>query len=197
MDVLVSTPELQDLIVKGATPAELQRAAAAGGGRSVRAAALEFVAAGRTTLEEVERVLGEAEPEKAAPAADSPRVLLVDDDAVVRGLARGVLERNGLAVSEAGDGRVALDLLARDPGFSLVVLDLDMPELGGIDVLRQVRQTMNLASLPVVVLTSASDEASEVGAMDAGADDYIRKPIDPPRFVSRVRAVLRRAATPA
>jgi CheY-like chemotaxis protein len=197
MDVVQVTPDLQNLIIRSGTPAELQRAAASGGGRSVRAAALDLVEAGKTTLEEVERVLGEAEQETPAPQPEAPHALLVDDDAVVRGLARGLLEKSGLKVSEAGDGGAALERLEKDRDVSLIVLDLNMPVLGGVDVLRRVRGAMNLGSVPIVVLTGSEDQASEVAVMDAGADDYIRKPIDPPRFVSRVKAVLRRAVTSA
>jgi type II secretory ATPase GspE/PulE/Tfp pilus assembly ATPase PilB-like protein/CheY-like chemotaxis protein len=197
MDVVLSTPDLQEVIARAGTAAELLHAAVAGGARSMRASALAVVAAGVTTLEEVERVLGEATDEKATPAVEGPHALLVDDDGVVRTLARGLLEKSGLRVSEVGDGRSAIDRLAVDPDFSLIVLDLNMPVLGGIEVLRHVRKTASMAGVPVVVLTSSEDHASEVLVMDAGADDYIRKPIDPSRFIARIKAALRRAGAPA
>jgi DNA-binding response OmpR family regulator len=75
----------------------------------------------------------------------------------------------------------------------LMVLDLSMPAMGGMEVLRHVRRTASVASLPVVILTGSDEQDSEADIMDAGADDYIRKPIDPARFVARIKAVLRRA----
>jgi DNA-binding response OmpR family regulator len=162
--------------------------------RSMRVAALEMVAAGVTTLEEVDRVLGEASGAKPASADQQPRVLLVDDDAVVRRLGRTLLEKNGFNITEVSDGEAALDQLVRDPEYSLMVLDLNMVAMGGLEVLRRVRRTASVASLPVVVLTGSEDQASEADIMDAGAGDYIRKPIDPARFVARVKAVLRRVA---
>ena len=74
-----------------------------------------------------------------------------------------------------------------------MVLDLDMPVLGGREVLRSVRSSASTAGLPVVVLTGTPDAGAEIELMEQGADDYIRKPIDPPRFVTRIRAALRRA----
>ena len=192
-DVLINSAELQNVVVSGGGPADLERAAMAGGMRSMRVAALEMVTAGVTTPDEVDRVLGEAAESKPAAATDQPRVLLVDDDAVVRRLGRTLLEKNGFNITEVSDGEGALEHLLRDPEYSLMVLDLSMPDMGGLEVLQQVRQTPRVASLPVVILTGSDAPESEADIMDAGADDYIRKPIDPARFVARVKAVLRRA----
>jgi len=76
----------------------------------------------------------------------------------------------------------------------LMVVDLDMPGMGGREVLARVRQTVATAGLPVLVLTGSGTEEMEAELMEAGADDYIRKPLEPARFVARVRAALRRAA---
>jgi DNA-binding response OmpR family regulator len=104
-----------------------------------------------------------------------------------------LLEKEGYSVSEAADGSEALVFLARGEAFDLMVLDLDMPMLGGREVLRAVRGSVSTAGLPVVVLTGTQDPAAEIDLMEQGADDYIRKPIDPPRFLTRVKATLRRA----
>ena len=77
---------------------------------------------------------------------------------------------------------------------ALLVLDLDMPGMGGREVLARVRQTVATAGLPALVLTGSGTEEMEAELMEAGADDYIRKPLEPARFVARVRAALRRAA---
>ncbi len=194
-EVLVSTGAIQEMIVKGATVRELQRAAVTGGMRSMLEVALERVRDGSTSLQEVERVLGEAVDEGAAPPSDQPPVLLVDDDPTVRRLARALLEKNGFRVSEVGDGPAALERLASPEEYALMVLDLDLPTMTGLDVLRRVRKSVRTAALPVVVLTGSEEGAAEVEVMDAGADDYIRKPIDPPRFVARIKAAVRRASS--
>jgi len=192
VEVLAGSPGIETLIGNGAPAADLQRAAVAGGMRTLRDVALARAAQGETTLQEVERVLGGgAEEDKPVPAQS--RVLLVDDDAVNRGLARGILEKNGFAVTEAGDGLTALEVLATDPGYALMVLDLDMPRLGGLETLERLRSAVQTAALPVIVLTGSTNESSEVEAMDKGADDYVRKPLEPARFVARVKAALRRA----
>jgi type II secretory ATPase GspE/PulE/Tfp pilus assembly ATPase PilB-like protein/ActR/RegA family two-component response regulator len=192
-DVLINNLELRRVATAGGDSSDLERAAVAGGMRSMRVAALEMVAAGVTTLEEIDRVLGEATEAKPAPAVDQPQVLLVDDDALVRRLGRALLEKNGFNITEVSDGPAALEHLARDPDYSLMVLDLSMPGMGGLEVLRHIRRTAGVASLPVIILTGSENQESEADIMDAGADDYIRKPIDPARFIARVKAVLRRA----
>ena len=192
VEVLIGSAAIEGLISSGVPAADLQRAAVAGGMRTLREVALERVSSGETTLQEVERVLGGATEDEPATAAPS-RVLLVDDDAVNRALARGVLQKNGYEVTEAADGLAALDVLAADPGYALMVLDLDMPRMGGLEALGRVRSSVHTAALPVIVLTGSTSEDSEVVVMDQGADDYVRKPIDPARFVARVKATLRRA----
>ena len=124
---------------------------------------------------------------------DAGHVLLVDDDAVNRTVARALLEKQGFRISEAADGEEGLRQLAAKNDYSLMVLDLDMPRMGGREVLAAVRGQVATAGLPVVVLTGTQDPDAEMELMRDGADDYIRKPIDPPRFLARVSAALRRA----
>jgi type II secretory ATPase GspE/PulE/Tfp pilus assembly ATPase PilB-like protein/ActR/RegA family two-component response regulator len=127
-------------------------------------------------------------------AEGAPHVLLVDDDGTTRQIARALLEKKlGYRVSESHDGSDAILRFARGEVFDLMVLDLDMPILGGREVLRSVRGSMSTASMPIVVLTGTPDHDAEIELMELGADDYLRKPIDPPRLQSRVRAALRRA----
>ena len=192
VEVFSCSEEVERLITAGAPAAELHRAVVAGGMRSLRESALDQVRRGATTLREVERVLGEATDEGAAePAAQ--HVLLVDDDAVSRTLGRTLLEKVHYRVTEAGDGVAALERLRAADAVSVMVLDLDMPRMNGRQVLEQVRRSPATAKLPVIVLTGSDALDTEIELMDRGADDYIRKPIDPPRFVARVRAALRRA----
>jgi DNA-binding response OmpR family regulator len=123
----------------------------------------------------------------------APRVLVVDDDPATRNIARSLLNKDGYRVAEAVDGSEALVYLARGDAIDLMVLDLDMPVLGGREVLRAVRASVSTAGLPIVVLTGTPDPGAEIEVMEQGADDYIRKPIDPPRFLTRIKAALRRA----
>jgi CheY-like chemotaxis protein len=197
-EVFLPTPAILETIAKGATVLELQRVATLAGMRSMREVALEKVRLGSSTLEEVERVLGEGIAETTpspSAATDQPRILLVDDDPTVRTLARLLLEKNGFQVTEVADGPAAIDHFAGGQECALVVLDLDMPTLGGLEVLSRIRGTPSTATVPVVVLTGSQDDAAEIDAMDAGADDYIRKPLEPARFVARVKAALRRAGS--
>ena len=207
VEVLTVTPQIADLIAQGATPSELQRTAVEAGMRPVREIAREGVQAGLTTVEEVARVLGEdmeekeeekeeEEKEAGAVAPERLHVLLVDDDPLSRRVARDSLERSGFRVSEAGDGLAALERIRMQEQYSLVVLDLQMPKVDGEGVLAELRGSVRTASLPVVVLTGSDVHDArerEVRLMELGADDYIRKPIDPPHFLARINAVLRRA----
>jgi type II secretory ATPase GspE/PulE/Tfp pilus assembly ATPase PilB-like protein/CheY-like chemotaxis protein len=192
VEVMVITAHLQELIAAGASTGDLQRAAVAGGMRPIAQVALDHVKNGLTTLEEVERVLGEAETDTADLETTEPRVLLVDDDPIVRQISKFVLNTAGYKVIEAEDGRAGLDYIRHGDPVSLVVLDLDMPGLSGLDVLEALRADRATMSLPVVVLTGA--QGAEAKVMDAGADDYIRKPLEPEPFLSRIKAVLRRSA---
>ena len=196
LEVLMSSPASEALITQGAATAQIQKAALAAGMRPLRDVAAERVGAGETTLQEIERVLGGGGgTEEIAAVATAPHVLLVDDDPVARGIARAVLQKNGFQVSEAEDGQAALDKLEANPAYSLMVLDVEMPRLSGREVLSRVRRSVHTAGLPVLVLTGSVADEIETQLMDEGADDYIRKPLEPARFVARVKAALRRAGT--
>jgi DNA-binding response OmpR family regulator len=136
-------------------------------------------------------VLGEVEMKREE---SRPEVMVVDDDADNRLLARVVLESEGFNVSEAADGDVALERLYGEERPDLVILDLDMPHVDGRRVLAHLRSSPATANLPVIVLTGSTGRADEIQVMDEGADDYIRKPLDPPHFAARVKSVLRRVA---
>ena len=193
-EVFLPTPPFLEAVAKGATALELQRLATSTGMRPMRGVALEKVRLGTSTLQEVERVLGEGITEAPA-ASDQAHILVVDDDPTVRALERVLLEKNGFRVAEVGDGSAAIEHFASGGECVLVVLDLDLPTLNGLNVLRRIRSTASTAGIPVVVLTGSDGGEAEVNAMNAGADDYIRKPLEPARFVARVKAALRRAGS--
>jgi CheY-like chemotaxis protein len=191
-EVLVSNPQIADLIGSGAPLPAVHRAAVASGTRSLREVALEHVRAGDTTLQEVERVLGDVSGE---PVSEPAHVLVAEEDAETRTLLSSLLKENGFRVTEAVDGAGALRQLTSMPDIAMLIADLHMPEVDGAALLARVRRSVATAGIPVVVLTSSDSSASEVRLVEEGADDYIQKPIDPPRFLARVNAALRRAAT--
>ena len=117
------------------------------------------------------------------------RILVVDDEAAIRDLVGSSLRNEGFEVDEAADGEEALTRFAqRVP--DLVVLDLRLPGIGGLDVLREIRRT---SAVYVIVLTARADEADKLIGLELGADDYITKPFSPRELGARVRAVLRRS----
>ncbi|HSW30424.1 MAG TPA: response regulator [Longimicrobiales bacterium] len=125
-------------------------------------------------------------------AKGGPHVLVVDDDADTRLLLRRALESAGFRVAEAPDGPDALTMLEEGDPFDLVTLDLQMGRMHGLQVLNVIRSRLATADLAVVVATGSDDPVVEMELFEAGADDFIVKPVDPPRFILRVQAVLRR-----
>jgi two-component system, OmpR family, response regulator len=119
----------------------------------------------------------------------SMRILVVEDDAALREGLKTVLERAGHTASVTGDGAEADSRLTRDP-FDLVVLDLGLPGMDGLTVLRRMRQRKQ--STPALILSARDQIADRVRGLDLGADDYLSKPFDRTEFEARVRALLRR-----
>jgi DNA-binding response OmpR family regulator len=115
-------------------------------------------------------------------------VLVVDDEPKIVDVVREYLEHAGFAVRTAGDGPAALER-ARALAPDLVVLDLGLPGLDGLDVARQLRRS---SRVPVIILTARGDEVDRIIGLELGADDYLVKPFSPRELVARVRAVLRR-----
>ena len=122
-------------------------------------------------------------------------ILVVDDEPGIVTIVRDYLDRAGFRVLTAGDGETALRL-ARTERPSLVLLDLMLPGLDGLDVTRALRQDPSTNGLPLIMLTARVDETDRVAGLELGADDYITKPFSPREVVARVRAVLRRAEGP-
>jgi len=122
-------------------------------------------------------------------ANESPRILLVDDEQALQTLLTYPLRKEGYDVVPARDGREALDRFA-EQRFDLVVLDIMLPKLDGIEVCRRLRSR---SQVPIIMLTAKDDEVDKVLGLEMGADDYITKPFSVREFRSRVRAALRRA----
>ncbi|GIV88092.1 MAG: DNA-binding response regulator [Chloroflexus sp.] len=118
-------------------------------------------------------------------------ILVVDDEPGIVKIAHDYLERAGFHVISAGDGPSALRL-ARQEHPSLIVLDLMLPGMDGLDVTRALRQDPLTAGVPIIMLTARVEETDRLIGLELGADDYITKPFSPRELVARVRAVLRR-----
>jgi two-component system alkaline phosphatase synthesis response regulator PhoP len=118
-----------------------------------------------------------------------PTVLVVDDAPEIVRLTRDYLEHAGFAVLVAADGPAALKL-ARTRAPDVIVLDLGMPGMDGLDVTRELRRG---SAVPIIMLTARADESDKLVGLELGADDYVTKPFSPKELVARVRAVLRRA----
>lgn len=118
------------------------------------------------------------------------RVLLVEDDASLQESTKLLLQRAGMAVSVAGDGQTGVDRFRSEP-FDLIVLDIMLPVLDGLEMTRIVRRE---SSIPIIMLTALDAKTDLVVGLELGADDYITKPFDGHELVARTRAVLRRAS---
>ena len=121
------------------------------------------------------------------------RILVVDDELKIARLARDYLEKAGFETLTAGNGAGAL-ALARSRKPDLVVLDLGLPGLDGLDVIRALRRE---SAVPIVVVSARAEETDRIVGLELGADDYLVKPFSPKELVARVRAVLRRSEAPA
>lgn len=120
-------------------------------------------------------------------------VLIVDDDPHIREVLRYALEKEGIAVIEAGDGESGLHkALSQAP--SMIVLDVMMPELSGLELCRELRKTKNI---PILFLSSRDSELDRILGLELGGDDYVIKPFSPRELMARVKAMLRRVSLPA
>ena len=118
----------------------------------------------------------------------SDLILVVDDEPKIVKLAQDYLEKNGYRVASAGDGKTALAAF-RHQKPDLVVLDLNLPGMDGLDVCRAIRRE---SDVPIIMLTARVEEVDRLVGLELGADDYITKPFSPRELVARVKAVLRR-----
>lgn len=122
-----------------------------------------------------------------------PRILIVEDDLEIRSFVRRYLEEDGYEVLAAADGENAIKLEAQ--GVDLAVLDLMLPGMNGLDIIRHIRGKGGL--IPILILSAREEESDRVSALELGADDYLTKPFRPRELLARVRAMLRRARMPA
>lgn len=116
-------------------------------------------------------------------------ILVADDDARIRDVLRVALTQAGFEVTEVADGKEALKLAERT-NPDLIVLDIGMPEMDGLEVCRELRKT---SQLPILFLTAQGDEIDRVVGLELGADDYVSKPFSPREVIARIRAILKRS----
>ncbi|MFL6658726.1 MAG: response regulator [Massilia sp.] len=121
------------------------------------------------------------------------KVLLIDDDVELVGMFQEYLEQEGFGVGTAHDGEAGTRL-ALGGGFAIVILDVMMPRMNGIETLRRIRER---SRMPVLMLTGRGDDTDRILGLELGADDYVTKPCTPRELTARIRAILRRANPPA
>lgn len=126
----------------------------------------------------------------------SHKVLVVDDEQAIVELVRYHIEKEGMQCLEASDGETAIRL-ARTERPDLVILDLMLPGVDGLEVCRLLRQEASTTNLSVIMLTAKADEVDRVVGLEMGADDYVVKPFSPRELIARVKAVLRRGQEPS
>ena len=124
------------------------------------------------------------------------RILIIEDDRDIVELVRYNLAKEGFHVSSASDGSTGLSTLKKTPP-DLLLLDLMLPQLSGLDICREIRRDDSLNRLPILMLTARGEEADRVVGLEMGADDYVTKPFSPRELLARVKALLRRAEPPS
>jgi phosphate regulon transcriptional regulator PhoB len=124
------------------------------------------------------------------------RILIIEDDRDIVELVRYNLANEGFQVTSAGDGSTGLAQVKKTPP-DLLLLDLMLPKLSGLEICKEIRRDASLNRLPILMLTARGEEADRVVGLEMGADDYVTKPFSPRELVARVKALLRRAEPPA
>jgi type IV pilus assembly protein PilB len=213
-EVLPISEEVRELISRRADEPMIKRVARRSGARTLLDDGVEKAANGLTTLEEVLRVVALDDPSEfldrpepgpvvdvtivaeptapvAAPAtttAAGGRVLVVEDSPVIVSVVKYFLELDGFEVLVAPDGRAGLEMALREQP-DIIVSDVNMPGLSGVDMVRQLRAEPRTAGVRIVMLTSETSLETEEASLAAGADDYIAKPVEPRRLAARIKAL--------
>lgn len=193
-EFLEVTEPIKALIARRAPEDEILLAAKKEGFYSISFAAIKLVKEGVTTLDELARVVVLEETEESRMAVrrgEKVRILAVDDDEDILKVLSKRLETAGYGVIKARDGKEALEAAFKEKP-DLIITDATMPKMDGFELTRQIRSRLETAVIPVIMLTARQDKDSELKGIDAGADDYITKPFDVDKLISRVKMVLRR-----
>ncbi|MEP6592464.1 MAG: ATPase, T2SS/T4P/T4SS family [Acidobacteriota bacterium] len=218
-EILDVNDELRALIAERAPEQLIRKAARRAGMRTLFEDGVEKAAQGLTTLDEVLRAVSRDEsdavlgpafsapaaapqprptatsaaavPSAFAPIAGQPRVLVVEDSQTVASVVKYFLELEGFEVLLAADGHIGLETALRERP-DVIVSDVSMPRMGGIEMVRALRRDPAMAGVRILMLTSESSVEAETYGLSAGADDYILKPVEPRRLSARVKALLAR-----
>ena len=125
----------------------------------------------------------------------SKKILLIEDDKDIINLVKHYLEKEGYRTFEASEGVKGLDILKKEK-VDLTILDIMLPELNGIEVLKRIKGDSKTSGIPVIMLTAKGEETDKIVGLELGADDYITKPFSPKELVARIKALLRRVEKP-
>ncbi|MBQ9438110.1 MAG: response regulator transcription factor [Lachnospiraceae bacterium] len=120
------------------------------------------------------------------------KILVADDEERIRRLLRDYLKREGYEVLEAPDGEAAINLFYETQDLSLIILDIMMPKMNGLEVLKEIRDSGENGNVPVILLTARTSERDQLAGFDSGADEYVEKPFSPRVLIARVNAILKR-----
>jgi type II secretory ATPase GspE/PulE/Tfp pilus assembly ATPase PilB-like protein/CheY-like chemotaxis protein len=192
-EVLIVGSEVKAALARSANDLELLHAAQADGMHTFAEMGLKRVKSGDTTVEELERVLNLV-PSRDETAGSAGPVLVVDDEEQDLLIMSQVLRNMGFEVLPVPNGEMAKSIIeSGSEALSFVVTDLLMPGIDGLELLRFIRQSLATQSLPVIVMTNSENPRHEMDLLEAGADDYLLKPVVAERLEARVRAVLRRS----
>jgi type IV pilus assembly protein PilB len=213
-EVLAVNDEVRELISNRAPEHVIRKAAQRGGMRTLLEDGIDKAARGLTTLEEVLRVVSFGDPSgrvsftrAATVVAPVPvpvpvdevvqpaggRVLVVEDSPTIVSVVKYFLELEGFEVLVAENGAIGLDMARRERP-DVIVSDVNMPGMGGVDMVKAIRADPGLAGVRILMLTSESSVEAETEGLEAGADDYILKPVEPRRLAARVKALQARKA---
>ncbi len=214
-ELMTMTPYLKDLLVPNVASQTLAKGAAREGFRPLSFDGIDKAFRGITTVDEVLRVAPPEEespsstqaiskedeaPQEALPQIESrpsvgsvrpTKVVVADDSELVLRLMRNILETEGYLVMTAGNGEEALKIAVQEKP-DLIVTDLMMPVMDGISLTKKLKSNLTTRYIPIIMLTSRDEVDSEVAGIEAGADDYITKPVNPKRLVARIRRLIAR-----
>lgn len=196
-ELLKITQQLQNLIAGSASENEIFQEARKSGFKSLVESCIQKVARGVATIEEVARTVefsGEKMLQKGASRQEKCRVVIADDDRLIRKMVISAFEgeKDKFEFIEAQNGEEALRYI-RNMKPDLLISDVMMPQMDGFGLTKALRQHLESASIPIIMLTSQKEKEDEIRGLDAGADDYITKPFDRDRLLMRAKILLRRA----
>jgi type IV pilus assembly protein PilB len=189
-EILYMSERLREIVSHGAPETDLAAAARAEGLSTLAGRAAELVLAGVTTIGEAQAVCpadikqnttAPPAPLQNEPKIQTPSVLIVDDDPTIRLLFRRTFSRDPIEIHEAKNGEEGLRL-AHQVKPSLIILDVMMPVMGGIEACRQLKSSVEMAKIPVIMATAKTSDQDEIEALRAGADDYLMKPLMPEKL---------------